>query len=127
MDSDRSSTNRSRQSSSSSVQLPIDMVPLRMETPTGINNDLSNDDEIGQIEDLAKHDVLPDDGDQPFYGKCAKCDEDIVGEYSAVKAMGKVYHKRCFVCVECKLELDNKPFYCVKEKVYCEQDYLVSR
>lgn len=129
MESELSTTNRlSRQSSSSSVLLPVDTVPLRLETPTGID-ELTNEEENCQIDKLTqslqKMATLQDGEIEPYYGICAKCGTEIVGECSAVKAMDKVYHKCCFLCVECLQELDNKPFYNVKGKVFCEKDYLV--
>lgn len=130
MDSDQSvSRQLSRQSSASSEQLPIDNVPVRMDTPTGIE-ELANEEPPSEIDEFSqsmqRKANLDDNCNEPYYGKCAKCSNDIVGVYSAVKAMDKVYHKSCFVCTECSLVLDNKPFYCVKGKVYCDKDYSVN-
>lgn len=120
--SDQTSSNLlSGHSSSTSALLPLDTVPLRMETPTGID-DLPHDDAMSQSDGPQESKSSSD----PYFGKCFKCDEGIVGEFAAVKAMGKVFHKRCFICTECGLEMDNKPFYFVKGKVFCEKDYVVS-
>ena len=42
---------------------------------------------------------------------CAACKEKIVNKIDMVKALGKVYHKQCFLCQKCGNEFENMKFY----------------
>uniref|UniRef100_A0A8C4Q0J8 LIM zinc-binding domain-containing protein n=1 Tax=Eptatretus burgeri TaxID=7764 RepID=A0A8C4Q0J8_EPTBU len=62
----------------------------------------------------------PDD----YFGKCARCGEDVVGEGSGCTAMDQVFHVDCFTCLNCRERLRGQPFYSVDEKAFCEACYI---
>lgn len=61
------------------------------------------------------------------HGVCFKCGEKVMPAQEACKAMNKIYHASCFVCCVCNRTLLGKTFYPVLDKVYCEEDFKVSR
>lgn len=61
------------------------------------------------------------------YGICAKCGTQVVTTQDACKAMDQIFHATCFACCECNKTLVGKTFYPVGDKVYCEDDFKVSR
>ena len=50
---------------------------------------------------------------EDFFGKCHKCDEDVIGEGKGCSAMGNVYHVKCFTCAVCAQPLRGKQFYAI--------------
>ena len=61
------------------------------------------------------------------HGICPKCGIRVMSAQEACKAMNQIYHANCFVCCECNRTLLGKTFYPVGDKVYCEEDFKVSR
>lgn len=61
---------------------------------------------------------------EEFFGRCASCGENVVGEGTGCTAMDKVFHVDCFVCMTCNAKLRGKPFYAVESKAYCEPCYI---
>ncbi|CAF0753135.1 unnamed protein product [Didymodactylos carnosus] len=60
-----------------------------------------------------------------YYGECRKCGQSITIVDDACEIMGNVYHSGCCVCVLCGRTLRNKKFLCVKDQLYCEEDFLI--
>uniref|UniRef100_A0AAY5L2K8 LIM domain containing preferred translocation partner in lipoma n=1 Tax=Esox lucius TaxID=8010 RepID=A0AAY5L2K8_ESOLU len=61
---------------------------------------------------------------EEYFGRCARCGENVVGEGTGCMAMDQVFHVDCFVCVTCSGRLRGKPFYAVEKKAYCEPCYV---
>ncbi|XP_077463543.1 lipoma-preferred partner isoform X3 [Stigmatopora argus] len=61
---------------------------------------------------------------EEFFGRCASCGENVVGEGTGCTAMDQVFHVDCFVCMTCSAKLRGKPFYAVEKKAYCEPCYV---
>ena len=49
---------------------------------------------------------------------CAKCHKELVGNLT--KALGKVYHKDCFVCERCSQKFVDGAFVDVNGRAMCE-------
>ncbi|XP_034036563.1 lipoma-preferred partner isoform X2 [Thalassophryne amazonica] len=61
---------------------------------------------------------------EDYFGRCASCGENVVGEGTGCTAMDQVFHVDCFVCMTCNSKLRGKPFYAVEKKAYCEPCYI---
>uniref|UniRef100_A0AAQ4RC80 LIM domain containing preferred translocation partner in lipoma n=1 Tax=Gasterosteus aculeatus aculeatus TaxID=481459 RepID=A0AAQ4RC80_GASAC len=61
---------------------------------------------------------------QEYFGRCASCGENVVGEGTGCTAMDQVFHVDCFVCMTCSSKLRGKPFYAVEKKAFCEPCYI---
>lgn len=61
---------------------------------------------------------------EDYFGRCASCGENVVGEGTGCTAMDQVFHVDCFVCMTCSSKLRGKPFYAVEKKAYCEPCYI---
>ncbi|KAM6963113.1 lipoma-preferred partner [Aplochiton taeniatus] len=61
---------------------------------------------------------------EEYFGRCASCGENVVGEGTGCTAMDQVFHVDCFVCMTCSSKLRGKPFYAVEKKAYCEPCYI---
>uniref|UniRef100_A0A3Q2E7Q4 LIM domain containing preferred translocation partner in lipoma n=1 Tax=Cyprinodon variegatus TaxID=28743 RepID=A0A3Q2E7Q4_CYPVA len=61
---------------------------------------------------------------EEYFGRCASCGENVVGEGTGCTAMDQVFHVDCFVCMTCSTHLRGKPFYAVEKKAYCEPCYI---
>ncbi|XP_017279014.1 lipoma-preferred partner isoform X2 [Kryptolebias marmoratus] len=61
---------------------------------------------------------------EDYFGRCASCGENVVGEGTGCTAMDQVFHVDCFVCMTCSTKLRGKPFYAVEKKAYCEPCYI---
>ncbi|XP_051563201.1 lipoma-preferred partner homolog [Myxocyprinus asiaticus] len=61
---------------------------------------------------------------QEYFGRCASCGENVVGEGTGCTAMDQVFHVDCFICMTCGSKLRGKPFYAVEKKAYCEPCYI---
>ncbi|CAG9529763.1 unnamed protein product [Cercopithifilaria johnstoni] len=59
-------------------------------------------------------------------GICELCSKAIMEEMDAICALGQLYHQNCFTCDLCGRTLRGKKFYKIREKKYCEEDYLYS-
>ncbi|NXJ73580.1 LPP protein, partial [Trogon melanurus] len=59
-----------------------------------------------------------------YFGRCARCGENVVGEGTGCTAMDQVFHVECFTCMMCKSKLRGQPFYAVEKKAYCEPCYI---
>ncbi|XP_061744685.1 lipoma-preferred partner isoform X2 [Nerophis ophidion] len=61
---------------------------------------------------------------EEYFGRCASCGENVVGEGTGCTAMDQVFHVDCFVCMTCSSKLRGRPFYAVEKKAYCEPCYV---
>ncbi|KAK0149597.1 Lipoma-preferred partner [Merluccius polli] len=61
---------------------------------------------------------------EEYFGRCAMCEENVMGEGTGCTAMDQVFHVDCFVCRTCNSKLRGKPFYAVEKKAYCEHCYI---
>ncbi|XP_009702811.1 PREDICTED: lipoma-preferred partner homolog [Cariama cristata] len=59
-----------------------------------------------------------------YFGRCARCGENVVGEGTGCTAMDQVFHVECFTCMMCNNKLRGQPFYAVEKKAYCEPCYI---
>ncbi|NXW72596.1 lipoma-preferred partner [Hirundo rustica] len=59
-----------------------------------------------------------------YFGRCARCGENVVGEGTGCTAMDQVFHVKCFTCIVCSNKLRGQPFYAVEKKAYCEPCYI---
>ncbi|XP_068809970.1 lipoma-preferred partner isoform X2 [Struthio camelus] len=59
-----------------------------------------------------------------YFGRCARCGENVVGEGTGCTAMDQVFHVDCFTCMMCNNKLRGQPFYAVEKKAYCEPCYI---
>ncbi|XP_008181864.2 thyroid receptor-interacting protein 6-like [Acyrthosiphon pisum] len=55
---------------------------------------------------------------------CTKCNRKVTEERLGCRAMGNVYHIKCFTCTHCGDQLKGKSFYLIDNKPYCEEGYL---
>ncbi|CAF1223435.1 unnamed protein product [Rotaria sordida] len=61
-----------------------------------------------------------------FFGMCARCNDEIVGEENGLIAMDRMYHVPCFTCTMCGCRLRGMHFYSMENKPYCESCYVNS-
>lgn len=61
---------------------------------------------------------------EDYFGRCARCGENVVGEGTGCTAMDQVFHVDCFTCIVCDVKLRGQPFYAVEKKAYCEPCYI---
>ncbi|KAG7456863.1 hypothetical protein MATL_G00240320 [Megalops atlanticus] len=61
---------------------------------------------------------------EEYFGRCAACGENVVGEGTGCTAMDQVFHVDCFTCATCSSKLRGKPFYAMDKKAYCEPCYV---
>lgn len=61
---------------------------------------------------------------EEYFGRCARCGENVVGEGTGCTAMDQVFHVDCFTCITCNSKLRGQPFYAVEKKAYCEPCYI---
>ncbi|CAF3095523.1 unnamed protein product [Rotaria socialis] len=61
-----------------------------------------------------------------FFGMCARCNDEIVGEENGLVAMDRMYHVPCFTCTMCGCRLRGMHFYSMENKPYCEPCYVNS-
>uniref|UniRef100_A0A6I8P217 PDZ and LIM domain protein 4 n=1 Tax=Ornithorhynchus anatinus TaxID=9258 RepID=A0A6I8P217_ORNAN len=50
--------------------------------------------------------------------ECTRCGNGIVG--TIVKARDKLYHPECFMCDDCGLNLKQRGYFFIEERLYCE-------
>lgn len=61
---------------------------------------------------------------EEYFGRCARCGENVVGEGTGCTAMDQVFHVDCFTCMTCNSKLRGHPFYAVEKKAFCEPCYI---
>ncbi|XP_014828774.1 PREDICTED: thyroid receptor-interacting protein 6 isoform X2 [Poecilia mexicana] len=61
---------------------------------------------------------------EDYFGRCARCGDNVVGDGSGCIAMEQVFHVECFTCITCHARLRGQPFYALDKKSYCEKCYI---
>ncbi|XP_029975554.1 thyroid receptor-interacting protein 6 isoform X2 [Salarias fasciatus] len=61
---------------------------------------------------------------EEYFGRCARCGDNVVGDGSGCIAMEQVFHVECFTCITCHARLRGQPFYALDKKSYCESCYI---
>uniref|UniRef100_W5N6W6 LIM zinc-binding domain-containing protein n=1 Tax=Lepisosteus oculatus TaxID=7918 RepID=W5N6W6_LEPOC len=61
---------------------------------------------------------------EEYFGRCARCGENVLGDGTGCVAMEQVFHVDCFSCITCHTRLRGQPFYAVDKKSYCESCYI---
>ncbi|XP_036610908.1 lipoma-preferred partner [Trichosurus vulpecula] len=81
------------------------------------------EDELEHLTKKMLYDMENPPSDE-YFGRCARCGENVVGEGTGCTAMDQVFHVDCFTCVICSTKLRGQPFYAVEKKAYCEPCYI---
>ncbi|XP_041723683.1 thyroid receptor-interacting protein 6 isoform X1 [Coregonus clupeaformis] len=61
---------------------------------------------------------------EEYFGRCARCGDNVLGDGSGCIAMEQVFHVECFTCITCHARLRGQPFYALDKKSYCESCYI---
>ncbi|XP_017294463.1 thyroid receptor-interacting protein 6 isoform X3 [Kryptolebias marmoratus] len=61
---------------------------------------------------------------EDYFGRCARCGDNVVGDGSGCIAMEQVFHVECFTCITCHARLRGQPFYALEKNSYCESCYI---
>ncbi|KAG7495519.1 hypothetical protein JOB18_000876 [Solea senegalensis] len=61
---------------------------------------------------------------EDYFGRCARCGDNVVGDGSGCIAMEQVFHVECFTCITCHARLRGQPFYALDKRSYCESCYI---
>uniref|UniRef100_A0A8C3ML60 Uncharacterized protein n=1 Tax=Geospiza parvula TaxID=87175 RepID=A0A8C3ML60_GEOPR len=81
------------------------------------------EDELEHLTKKMLYDMENPPSDE-YFGRCARCGENVVGEGTGCTAMDQVFHVDCFTCIKCSSKLRGQPFYAVEKKAYCEPCYI---
>uniref|UniRef100_A0A6I8PHW4 LIM domain containing preferred translocation partner in lipoma n=1 Tax=Ornithorhynchus anatinus TaxID=9258 RepID=A0A6I8PHW4_ORNAN len=81
------------------------------------------EDELEHLTKKMLYDMENPPSDE-YFGRCARCGENVVGEGTGCTAMDQVFHVDCFTCIICSNKLRGQPFYAVEKKAYCEPCYI---
>ncbi|KAM6949118.1 thyroid receptor-interacting protein 6 [Aplochiton taeniatus] len=63
---------------------------------------------------------------EEYFGRCARCGDNVLGDGSGCIAMEQVFHVECFTCITCHARLRGQPFYALDKKSYCESCYIAT-
>ncbi|XP_021392513.1 lipoma-preferred partner [Lonchura striata] len=91
--------------------------------PTSSTPAFRPEDELEHLTKKMLYDMENPPSDE-YFGRCARCGENVVGEGTGCTAMDQVFHVKCFTCITCKSKLRGQPFYAVEKKAYCEPCYI---
>ncbi|NXT71860.1 LPP protein, partial [Chaetops frenatus] len=81
------------------------------------------EDELEHLTKKMLYDMENPPSDE-YFGCCARCGKNVVGEGTGCTAMDQVFHVECFTCIMCNNKLRGQPFYAVDKKAYCEPCYI---
>ncbi|CAF0904097.1 unnamed protein product [Rotaria sp. Silwood1] len=96
--------------------------PFTMRSGNLIKRDSSDVDHLTKL--LMKS--MNSSNEPHFFGMCARCNDEIVGEENGLVAMDRMYHVSCFTCTMCGCRLRGMHFYSMENKPYCESCYINS-
>ncbi|NXA51105.1 LPP protein, partial [Nothocercus julius] len=91
--------------------------------PTSSTPAFRPEDELEHLTKKMLYDMENPPSDD-YFGRCARCGENVVGEGTGCTAMDQVFHVECFTCMICNNKLRGQPFYAVEKKAYCEACYI---
>ncbi|CAH1775377.1 unnamed protein product [Owenia fusiformis] len=91
--------------------------------PAAPKTDLDKEAEVDALTNLLLKN-MECASDPDFYGMCAKCHTAIMGDTNGCKALGQVYHVKCFTCLTCSSQLQGQAFFAMEGKPYCETCYM---
>ncbi|KAM4887476.1 lipoma-preferred partner isoform 2-T4 [Thomomys bottae] len=91
--------------------------------PSSIPPSFRPEDELEHLTKKMLYDMENPPSDE-YFGRCARCGENVVGEGTGCTAMDQVFHVDCFTCIICNNKLRGQPFYAVEKKAYCEPCYI---
>ncbi|XP_009332381.1 PREDICTED: lipoma-preferred partner [Pygoscelis adeliae] len=91
--------------------------------PTSSTPAFRPEDELEHLTKKMLYDMENPPSDD-YFGRCARCGENVVGEGTGCTAMDQVFHVECFTCMMCNNKLRGQPFYAVEKKAYCEPCYI---
>ncbi|KAM7013964.1 lipoma-preferred partner isoform 1-T4 [Passerculus sandwichensis] len=91
--------------------------------PTSSTPAFRPEDELEHLTKKMLYDMENPPSDE-YFGRCARCGENVVGEGTGCTAMDQVFHVDCFTCIKCSSKLRGQPFYAVEKKAYCEPCYI---
>ncbi|XP_067417174.1 lipoma-preferred partner isoform X2 [Emydura macquarii macquarii] len=103
--------------------------PPPMQPKSGYPGPASNvplfrpEDELEQLTKKMLYDMENPPSDD-YFGRCARCGENVIGEGTGCTAMDQVFHVECFICMTCGNKLKGQPFYAVEKKAFCEPCYI---
>ncbi|XP_036813888.1 thyroid receptor-interacting protein 6 isoform X3 [Oncorhynchus mykiss] len=86
---------------------------------------LRPDEELDQLTKKLVYDMNHPPTEE-YFGRCARCGDDVLGDVSGCIAMEQVFHVECFTCVTCHACLRWKPFYALVKQSYCESCYITT-
>ncbi|XP_055521324.1 thyroid receptor-interacting protein 6 [Leucoraja erinacea] len=81
------------------------------------------EEELDRITKKLVHDMNNPPSEE-YFGRCARCGENVVGDGTGCVAMDQVFHVECFTCMTCRCRLRGRPFYAIDKKSYCESCYI---
>lgn len=61
---------------------------------------------------------------EEYFGRCARCGDNVLGDGSGCIAMEQVFHVECFTCVTCHTPFRGQPFYDLDKQSYCKSCYI---
>ncbi|XP_065732799.1 lipoma-preferred partner isoform X2 [Phocoena phocoena] len=91
--------------------------------PPAVPSSFRPEDELEHLTKKMLYDMENPPADE-YFGRCARCGENVVGEGTGCTAMDQVFHVDCFTCIVCNNKLRGQPFYAVEKKAYCEPCYI---
>ncbi|XP_075412324.1 lipoma-preferred partner isoform X3 [Tenrec ecaudatus] len=91
--------------------------------PPAVPPSFRPEDELEHLTKKMLYDMENPPADE-YFGRCARCGENVVGEGTGCTAMDQVFHVQCFTCIVCSSQLRGQPFYAVEKKAYCEPCYI---
>ncbi|XP_038301775.1 lipoma-preferred partner isoform X1 [Canis aureus] len=91
--------------------------------PPAVPPSFRPEDELEHLTKKMLYDMENPPADE-YFGRCARCGENVVGEGTGCTAMDQVFHVDCFTCIICNNKLRGQPFYAVEKKAYCEPCYI---
>ncbi|XP_060226134.1 lipoma-preferred partner isoform X2 [Meriones unguiculatus] len=91
--------------------------------PPSVAPSFRPEDELEHLTKKMLYDMENPPADE-YFGRCARCGENVVGEGTGCTAMDQVFHVDCFTCIVCNNKLRGQPFYAVEKKAYCEPCYI---
>lgn len=92
----------------------------------GMNDELFDEEELKLLQSILNPEVEKKAVDNLGRGnRCISCSEN-VGHAEEIRKAGKVYHKNCYTCTNCKSRLNQGAELESKGKLYCKLSLFLS-